>query len=65
MRNYKMLELSKFLVSIIFSHLILQMSKQELGGVAQLVNGRNRAWWEGSHVGLLSAVVINTMTKSS
>ena len=48
MRNYKMLELSKFLVSVIFSHLILQMRKQELGWVTQLVNSRNRAWWEGS-----------------
>lgn len=65
MRNYKMLELSKFLVSVIFSHLILQMRKQEPGGVVQLVNGRNRAWWEGSCVGLLSAAVINTMTRSS
>lgn len=36
-----MLELSKFLMVVILSHLILPMRKQELRGVTQLANGRN------------------------
>lgn len=40
-----MLELSKFLMVVILSHLILQMRKQELRGVTQLANSRNS--WMG------------------
>lgn len=40
-----MLELSKFLMVVILSHLILPMRKQELRGVTQLANGRSS--WVG------------------
>jgi hypothetical protein len=44
-----MLELSKFLMVIILSHLILQIRKQELSGITQLANGRN-SWMGGGPV---------------
>lgn len=60
MRNYRMLELPKFLMDIILSHLILQMRKQEFRGITQLANGKMDG--RGTCMGLLSVPVIGTMT---